>query len=108
MLPATAFQHLYTFSRPATEQTGGQTTGEWGAELPETETSRAGQGQIDLKRAMRDWAEVYYAPLDVAALDAPEVCDRCRQHISPDDALDYLEAQDGSVAIVHEFCPSAV
>jgi hypothetical protein len=47
------------------------------------------------------WAEV----VDLAALDPPEVCDRCHRPITPEDPLDYLEADDGSLEIVHERCP---
>lgn len=106
MLPAAACQHLYAFTRPETDPTGGQTVG--GERDPHgSALTGATQGRIDLKRAMRDWGEVYYAPLDVTALDPPDVCDRCRAAIAPEDALDYLEADDGSVSIVHECCPAA-
>lgn len=72
-----------------------------------TDPPVSAHGPIDLKRAIRDWGEVYYAPLDASALDPPEVCERCRRPISADDALDYLDADDGSLLIVHEGCRAA-
>ncbi len=62
---------------------------------------------IDLKAAIRGWGEVNYTPLDVAVLDPPEVCERCGQSISGDDFLDYVDAEDGSLMIVHEHCHAA-
>jgi hypothetical protein len=55
----------------------------------------------DLRRAVAAWAEV----VDLAVLDPPEVCERCHRPITPEDPIDYLEADDGSLEIVHERCP---
>ena len=60
----------------------------------------------DLKRAVLGWAEAHHFPLDVAALDPPDGCERCGRPIAPDDTIDYLIASDGSMAIVHESCPA--
>jgi hypothetical protein len=71
---------------------------------PGRETGEATAGPTDLTRDLVEWGAAHYAPLDTAALDPPSACDRCQRPIRPDDPIDYLVAEDGSVAIVHESC----
>jgi hypothetical protein len=72
---------------------------------PQGDPGPATPDPTDVKRAVAEWAESSYAPLDSGALDPPSVCERCQQPIAPDDPVDYLTGEDGSVAIVHESCP---
>jgi hypothetical protein len=71
---------------------------------PRQEIGEARPDPTALKRAVMEEGAAHYVPLDTAALDPPSVCDRCHRPILPDDPIDYLVADDSSVAIVHESC----